>query len=129
VAILFLRNPRVSFYFFLVVFGAFVAVFFVVPHAAPLDLQAIRTLLHKRYFKIAQCGAAVNNDYKMITMHSGRFSCRPLCNKYIMDYLPAIGGILDDMQHMQKRDHHREIFFQDFRLSLMRRRPSYLFEL
>lgn len=37
-------------YFFLVVFVAFVAVFFVVPHAAPFDLQAMINLLYKNIF-------------------------------------------------------------------------------
>jgi hypothetical protein len=43
----FLHKIRL-YYFFAVFLVAFVAVFFVVPHAAPLDLHAITNLLHKK---------------------------------------------------------------------------------
>ena len=60
-AILFSHPPSFLSYFFVVFLVAFETVFFVVPQAAPLDLQAIINLLHnKDNFKLAQSMRAVN---------------------------------------------------------------------
>jgi len=57
----FSHNLRCLSYFFLVFLAGFAAVFFVVPHAAPFDLQAITNLLHKKdNFKLTQSMRAVN---------------------------------------------------------------------
>lgn len=121
----FLHNLNVISYFFLVFVVAFVAVFFVVPHEAPLDLHAITNLLHKRYFQ----NSTVLRCCQQMKWTSQTFPCRQLYDRDIIIHLHTSGGRKNDMYLMQKRDPCWQAFSQKIHLPRMRRRPAYLLKL